>query len=587
MFRLISILFSTLFLFAIIGGGGDPGGVLSLRPRLPDYRQLAHYSRRSPPASMPATGGWSPNMRPRSASSCPSSAIPKLVIDAFLAAEDRNFYHPSRHRSDRHPARRGQGPAHRCMAGPPPGRRLDHHPAGGEQFPARPTTSDSAQDPRGDPGDPHRARLPKDKILELYLNEIYLGQGSYGVAAAALNYFDKSLDELDVSRSGLPGGLPKAPANYDPQRNPAGRQGPPQLGDRPDGGGQATSPPARRPTAKAEPLVDACARRGEPGRGRRLFRRGSAPRAVAAEYGEEALYEGGLQRCASTIDPRAAGDRRRGACATGWSPMTAAMAGAAPVSHIDASAGWKAAADAQVARSPAWHRDWQLAVVLQARPTGQATIGLGRRHQGRIPMTSYKWAARAENQSWAPAPRRPAEVVQPGDVVLVEPVAKARTARSATARDFRAAPDSRSQGRDRGDGPAYRPRAGACQGGFSYAASANSTAPRRRCASPVRPSSRSSMSRRWTMATRLVQQGAGRAVRDGSGARASRSGGRRISSANSWAPPRCGVGIEKSRNVMTVRLAARWAWTRWRPMPTASASMTSCRRMLANVAGRR
>ena len=45
----------------------------------------------------------------------------------------------------------------------------------------------------------------KEQILELYLNEIFLGNGSYGVAAAALNYFDKSLDELTVGRGGLSG----------------------------------------------------------------------------------------------------------------------------------------------------------------------------------------------------------------------------------------------------------------------------------------------------------------------------------------------------------------------------------------------
>ena len=48
--------------------------------------------------------------------------------------------------------------------------------------------------------------LSKDRILELYLNEIYLGGGAYGVAAAALNYFNKSLDELDVERGGVPRG---------------------------------------------------------------------------------------------------------------------------------------------------------------------------------------------------------------------------------------------------------------------------------------------------------------------------------------------------------------------------------------------
>ena len=64
------------------------------------------------------------------------------------------------------------------------------------------------------------AALPKDRILELYLNEIYLGSGAYGVAAAALTYFDKSLDELTLGEAAFLAGLPKAPNRYNPARFP-------------------------------------------------------------------------------------------------------------------------------------------------------------------------------------------------------------------------------------------------------------------------------------------------------------------------------------------------------------------------------
>src|SRR5690606_18388934 len=59
----------------------------------------------------------------------------------------------------------------------------------------------------------------KDRILELYLNEIYLGGGSYGVAAAALNYFNKSLSELTLAEAAYLAALPKAPNNYHPVRH--------------------------------------------------------------------------------------------------------------------------------------------------------------------------------------------------------------------------------------------------------------------------------------------------------------------------------------------------------------------------------
>ncbi len=55
------------------------------------------------------------------------------------------------------------------------------------------------------------ATFSKDRILELYLNQIFLGQNSYGVAAAALNYFDKSLDELTIAEAAYLAALPKGP----------------------------------------------------------------------------------------------------------------------------------------------------------------------------------------------------------------------------------------------------------------------------------------------------------------------------------------------------------------------------------------
>src|SRR5262249_56337954 len=58
--------------------------------------------------------------------------------------------------------------------------------------------------------------FPKERILELYLNEIYLGMGAYGVAAASLLYFDKSVHELSVAEPAYLASLPKAPHNYHP-----------------------------------------------------------------------------------------------------------------------------------------------------------------------------------------------------------------------------------------------------------------------------------------------------------------------------------------------------------------------------------
>ena len=62
--------------------------------------------------------------------------------------------------------------------------------------------------------------LEKKQIMELYLNEIYLGNGSYGVAAASLNYFNKSLASLDLHEMAMLAALPKAPSTYNPYKNP-------------------------------------------------------------------------------------------------------------------------------------------------------------------------------------------------------------------------------------------------------------------------------------------------------------------------------------------------------------------------------
>ena len=62
--------------------------------------------------------------------------------------------------------------------------------------------------------------LSKDRILELYLNQIYLGQGTYGLAAASLEYFDKPIKELNYQDAALLAALPKAPSKYNPYKYP-------------------------------------------------------------------------------------------------------------------------------------------------------------------------------------------------------------------------------------------------------------------------------------------------------------------------------------------------------------------------------
>ncbi len=84
--------------------------------------------------------------------------------------------------------------------------------------------------------------LSKQRILELYLNEIYLGQGAYGVEAAAQAYFNRPLDQLSLAQDAMLAALPKAPQNYNPFRHPEQARGAPRLGDRPHGRGPRDHP---------------------------------------------------------------------------------------------------------------------------------------------------------------------------------------------------------------------------------------------------------------------------------------------------------------------------------------------------------
>ncbi len=148
----------------------------------------------------------------------PLSAIPKNVQQAFLSAEDKNFYtHQGVDIWGTMRAVRsnilhyGQG---RTMVG---GSTITQQVVKNFLL----TSEKSFERKIKEAILAYRISniYSKDKILELYLNEIYLGQGTYGVAAAAINYFDKSLDALTTEEASLLAALPKAPAYFDPAKN--------------------------------------------------------------------------------------------------------------------------------------------------------------------------------------------------------------------------------------------------------------------------------------------------------------------------------------------------------------------------------
>src|SRR6201991_4359143 len=146
----------------------------------------------------------------------PIAFVPKLVSEAFTSAEDKNFYsHPGIDPSGIMRA------AIKDIFNVFQHRRLEGASTITQQVAKNFLLNSDVKFSRKIREAILAVRIDatysKDKILELYLNEINLGQNSYGVGAAALNYFGKSLDELDVAEVAFLAALPKSPSHYDPR----------------------------------------------------------------------------------------------------------------------------------------------------------------------------------------------------------------------------------------------------------------------------------------------------------------------------------------------------------------------------------
>ena len=150
----------------------------------------------------------------------------------------------------------------------------------------------------------------KDRILELYLNEIFFGLGAYGIAGAALTYFDKSVNELTVAEAAYLAALPKGPSNYHPfkhtERAIERRN---WVIDQMVENGYVTREEGEK--AKAEPLGVKPRRTGTYLFAGEYFTE-EVRREIIARYGENALYEGGLS-VRTTLDPKLQLDRPQGA----------------------------------------------------------------------------------------------------------------------------------------------------------------------------------------------------------------------------------------------------------------------------------
>jgi len=185
---------------------------------IPDYRFLKNYK---PPVSSKMYSGNGELVADFSKEKrifVPYSAIPKNVINSFLSAEDKNFFS--------HPGVDAKGVMRAIINNIKnviSSKRLEGASTITQQLAKNFLLTNEVSFNRKIKEAILAFRieraLSKERILELYLNQIYLGSGAFGVAAASLEYFDKSIKELNYNEAALLAALPKAPSRYNPYRD--------------------------------------------------------------------------------------------------------------------------------------------------------------------------------------------------------------------------------------------------------------------------------------------------------------------------------------------------------------------------------
>lgn len=255
----------------------------------------------------------------------------------------------------------------------------------------------------------------KEKILELYLNEIFFGFNSYGIAAAAMNYFDKALYELTLSEAAYLAALPKGPANYHPFRHPeAAIERRNHVINRMLDEGYVTSEAAV--TAK-DASLNVVPRSGGSQQTSAEYFNEEVRRRLLTLYGEDELYGGGLS-VRTTLDPRLQ-RLARNALMNGVVNFDQTKGYRGPVKNLELSADWGLDLYEE---KPLWDvPEWHLAIVLEMEQN-EAKIGLRpvsatgggaseERIIGQLLGPEIKWLAPKLDQ-----------VLKVGDVIFVMPV---------------------------------------------------------------------------------------------------------------------------------------------------------------------
>jgi len=348
----------------------------------------------------------------------PVESIPKRVQHAFIAAEDQRFYEHSGFDSRGFMRAMVANLSHKLK-----GERLEGGSTITQQVAknilvGRDRTVDRKLKEIITARRIEKA-MDKDHVMELYLNEIYLGDRSYGVAAAALNYFGKSLEELNLSEIAYLAALPKAPNNYDlkDDRERALNRRDYVLKRMVEDGYVEQKDADEAKTVELENIKRLT---GEEFLASGYFVE-EARKEISSLYGNEELYEGGLS-IRTTLDTNLQTIGRR-ALRNGLETYDKRYGYRGPLGNFDGFDDWKTRLDEF--QTPKDVEDWRVALVLEAG-SKSAKIGLARKgeeeerpDQGTLAFEDMKWARPVIDNKPGELPKSLDKVLKLGDVILV------------------------------------------------------------------------------------------------------------------------------------------------------------------------
>lgn len=423
--RFMGFLFAAGTVVFLVGVGAVAGLIWHFSKDLPDYSQLQDYE---PPVMTrvhAVDGSLLGEYAKERRLYLPIQAVPKLVINAFLAAEDKNFYE---HGGIDYTGMARAGLLYLQNYG------SNRRPQGASTITQQVAKNFLLTNEVSFARKIKEALLAmriektysKDKILELYLNEIYLGLGAYGIAAASLVYFDKSVNELTVAEAAYLAALPKMPATLHPVRNrdrAIERRN--YVIDRLQENGWIKQADADK--ARKEPLAVTNRSNGAHTFAGEYFAE-EVRRDIFERYGEKKLYEGGLS-VRTTLDPKIQVMARKTMVA-GLVNYDEQQGYRGAISKLDISGDWGVKL-AEI-KSLSDISPWRMAVVLEtsdqsARIGFQPNRELGgaiskQRETGLITLDGVKWAKAAQGAAKGRAATSVAQVLQPGDVIYADPL---------------------------------------------------------------------------------------------------------------------------------------------------------------------